>query len=67
MSTHNGILKLPEQVCIEWMPKRHVEKYLRKHGGKIINQRVAGLDKDMNPVTHYLVQYNRPRFTGFGS
>ena len=64
MSTHAGILKLPEQKLIAWMPMRHAERCVRRQGGQIIEQRVAGFDKDMEPVIHYLVMYNRPRFTG---
>jgi hypothetical protein len=62
-----AVLRIPEQKMVAWMPKRHAEKYVRRQGGEIIDSRIAGFNKDMEPVTHYLVMYNRPRFTGFGA
>jgi hypothetical protein len=62
-----AILKLPEQKMVIWCPMKHAERLIRKHGGEILEQRIAGLDKNMEPVIHYMVLYNRPRFTGLGA
>jgi hypothetical protein len=58
-----AILTLPEQKMVQWMPRHLAERYIR-NGGVVVNKKVAGLDKNMEPVYHYLVMYNRPRFTG---
>jgi hypothetical protein len=58
-----SILKLPEQKMVQWMPAHLAEKYARK-GAQIIDKKIRGLDKNMEPVYHYLVMYDRPRFTG---
>ena len=56
-----AILKLPDQKVAEWMGKSHAERKLRS-GGEIINRKLVGMNKDMEPVYSYLVAYDRPRY-----
>ena len=57
------ILTTPNQMMIEWVPRHIAERYVRK-GAKIVERKVKGLDKDLNPNYHYLIIYDNPRFTG---
>ena len=56
------ILTTPNQMMVEYMPRHLAERYVRK-GGRVLNRKVVGLDKNMEPVYHYQVLYDRPRFS----
>lgn len=54
-------LKHPEQLVFEWLPKGLAEKRLRA-GGQLMETKLRGFTKDMEPVYSYAVAYARPRY-----
>lgn len=54
-------IKHPEQLVFEWMPRAMAEKKLRA-GGTLMDQKLKGFSKDMEPIYSYAIAYARPRY-----
>lgn len=61
-----AILKTPNQMVMCWLPKSLAEKKIRE-GGQLLQHKLAGFSKDMEPIYSYLVAYDLPRYIPKGS
>lgn len=51
-----------QQKVMEWLPRRLAEPQLRKMNGELLDTRLVGFDKNMEPIYSYLVAYDKPTY-----
>jgi len=55
-----AILRLPEQMVAEWMGEAEAHRKMRGNG-QLLQRKLVGVSKTMEPVYSYFVAYPRPR------